>query len=337
MVAEGGGPIRRFEVETGAEIEPLLSSRAEAIRVSPKGDRVAVFLKNELQIYDLASTQSLARCSLRADLNDIAWHPNGGILAVATSRGLYLWKPDGAPDEREPVLIGDRNFVSRAFFNSDGDLLFAGGWGDTSGIWDTRSGQRLLLSHDGTIVQLSRDNRQLIYTKERNGSGARGFVSPGALRRFLIPPSVCQDQGTSGIRYLPGNRWLVSAHARGLLLWDTTSGLVVRSLPVRSVASLDAFPNGKGLLTCGRDGVQLWPVDTAMEPPVIGPPQTLLPAEPWHFERAALSPDGKHIAAADLVGKHGVITDCPQLSSFRWKNTPPEPEPMFNSAPMVVG
>ena len=316
-VATRGGPVRRFEVATGRELSPLLPMAAGAIRVSPNGKRAAVLREAELQIYDLAMTQLLARCSLPAGLTDFAWHPNSESLAFGTQRGLHLWKPDAPPDESAPKLISDPSHVTRVFFNHDGDLLFAGGWGDSAGVWDAGSGKKLLGSREGTIVQLSRDERKLLFMPERKGLGARQFLAPHGLRHLLLPPSFAEGQGASGLAFLPGNRWLISAQSGGLLLWDTISGSVVLKRAAPSAASLELLPDGKSFLTCGQGGVQLWPVDDSVNPPLIGKPQTLFPAEPWHFERAALSPDGKRFAVVDLVGRYGGVEDMDTTNFIR--------------------
>lgn len=332
-VAAPTGSVRRFRVESGRELEPLLALEAAALRVSPSGGRVALVRENELQIWSLAKTQQLARCALPAGLTDLAWHPNEGIIAFGTARGLQLWKLQGSPDEREPKTISDASHIARVFFNHDGDLLFGGGWGDATGVWDVRSGAQLLNSREGAVVQLSRDERTLLFTKERTGAGTRRYLPPQGFRRLLLPPTMAQGGGVSALDYHLEGRWLISAQSGGVLLWDTTTGRIVARQPMATPVSLEFLPDGRSFLSCGRGGVQRWPVDVAAGPLVIGPPTTLFPPAPWRFERAALSPDGKRFAAVSSDHQQGIVAEIATTNWLRLEGHAQRPGTYVNFSP----
>lgn len=321
-VATRAGPVRRIEVDSGRELPPLLPFEAHAIRVSAKGEHAAVLRGDELQVWSIATTQLVALCTPRAYVTDFAWHPNGESLAVGTGSGLWLWQLEAALADSQPKAISGPGQISRVFFNRDGDLLFAGAWGNASGIWDAHSGKQLLQSLDGTGIQLSRDERTLIYMRNREGLGARRFLPPRGLRRFILPPSLAQGWGIGTLDYHPRGRWLVSAQKGGFALWDTEAGRLVTRLTTNAAGTVKFLPGGNEMLTCGRDGIQLWPVNAAADPPTIGPPRTMFPHQPWNFERAALAPDGKRFTAVSSDHQHGVIVELATTNLLRLEGHP---------------
>lgn len=321
-VATRRGPIRRFATDSGNELPPLLPLDARALRVSASGEHAAVLRGDELQVWSIAATQLLARCALPVYLTDFAWHPNGESLAFGTANGLWLWQPLGGPGESPPKVISDAGYISRLCFNRDGDLLFAGGWGNAGGIWDAFSGEQLLQSLDGTVVQLSRDERSLLYLRDREGVGARRLLPPRGLRRLILPPSLASGWGVGTLDFHPAGRWLVSAQNGGLALWDITAGHALARLATNAAGTVKFLPGGRELLTCGRDGVQLWPVNPTNDPPTFGPPRTLFAYDPWRFERTALSQDGQRFAAVSSDHQHGVIVEIATTNLIRLQGHP---------------
>jgi WD40 repeat protein len=301
------GPVRRFDTHTGVELEPLLELGAEAIRVAPGGRQIALLRTGELQVWNVSERRQVARWDIRDGMNDLAWHPGGERMALATARGVFLWEP--VETASEPKLISDPSYISRVTFNRDGDWIFAGGWGDSGGIWDARNGDWHLRSREGAFVQLSDDESSVLFRQERKGIGVRSYLRPQGLRRFMVPESLALGGGVSAVALHPAGRLLISAQAGGLALWDTVRGRLVTRLSSTREGSAEFLPSGQELLTCGQEGIRLWPVDLSTLPPTIGRPRTLWAPEPWRFERLALSRDGRRFAAVGRDHQHAIIAD----------------------------
>jgi len=299
VVATQSGPVRRFDVETGRELEPpLLSLEASAVRLSPSGQAVALHRRGELQVWSLTRSQQVAHCALPKGLEDIAWHPHEELLSIATSAGLFLWKV--GPED--PVLISAANHITRTFFNPDGDLLLAGGWGNFCGIWDAGSGRLLLSNREGAPVQLSRDGGTLAYARERVGFGARRLLRPQSLRRLLVPVSQSGNHGTLDAQFYPQGRWLLSAHRQGWLLWDSVTARIVARHRSALVNTARFLPDGSGFVTCGHAGVQRWPLFATDLGVRVAEPEMVIASKPLQFERIAISPDGNRLGAVSTIG-----------------------------------
>ena len=156
-LASGAHPVRRFDVATGRELNPpLLTTTALALRFSENGSVAVLVSPTELQVWNPATSNLIARCRVNGGVNDFAWHPNSAMLALGTDRGVFLWKVG----EAEAKQFGGGGNITRVFFNPDGDLLIAGGWGGYS-VLDAESG-RILVGESGPhAIQLSRDGRKL--------------------------------------------------------------------------------------------------------------------------------------------------------------------------------
>jgi len=297
-------PVRRFDVETGRELNPpLLSSTALAVRFSEDGTVALLTSKTELQVWNPAASNLVARCRVDARVNDFAWHPNNAMLALGTDRGVFLWKV-GAD---EATHLNGEGFVTRIFFNPEGDLLIAGGWGGYS-IRDAENGRALVSEFGPHPIQLSRDGRKLALANAQYEFGVHEFLRPVGWRRFLVP--LANGGQVNSADFHPGGRWLLSAHYGGWLLWDSVRGRVVTNHPCRVISTVQFLPSGKSFLTSSTDGVQQWPFDpgTNGSAPRIGEPKTLVPAEPWHLGRIALAPDGKRFAALNS-STNGLVWD----------------------------
>jgi WD40 repeat protein len=135
-----------------------------------------------ITLYDLPSGQPLRRLDPGPVPNGLAWHPNGGRLAVSgqglvhvrdletgkvcaefrqpTGFGPVAWHPDGktlaalgadAIIRLWDVATGKPTVRLEGFkgggivfaFNRAGDLLASNGWEDTLRLWDPRTGQQL--------------------------------------------------------------------------------------------------------------------------------------------------------------------------------------------------
>ena len=309
-VIAGGGPrVRQFEVASGRELEPLLPCAAQAVRVSPGGRRAAVARDSDFEVWSLDPPRLEAHLPLPAAVVSLAWHPNEGMCAIGTYHGLFLWRSEGGAEASPLRTLSDTGQFPWVFFNSDGDLLFAGAWGDATGIWDPVSGNRLLSSGEGAALQLSRDGRSLLAARERQGVGVRGFSPPRGLRRWPVPPALGRGIGVARVDWHPEGRWLVSCQADSVALWDSAHGRVlVRRTGFAWVAAAFAC-DGHALLTSSDRGVQRWPLFEEGEAVALGDPETLVPPEPWGFENFALARDGRRLAAVSHDGQRGGVVD----------------------------
>lgn len=245
--------VRRFDLATGRALEPpLLDLPALALQFHASGAVALLVAVDELQVWHPNTRKLIARCRLPGIMNDFCWHPNGDMLALATDRGIFLWRV-GDPDVTAFYGTG---YFTRVFFNPEGDLLLCGGWGGL-GIVNTVSGALLLSQSGRHALQLSRDGRQLATANGRGGVGVCPLLRPKGWRELPLPRLA--NTYTDAVDIHPGGRWLLSGHVTGWVLWDYPTGQIVRHQREAKVSSVQFESSEAAFVTSSAEGVHRWP------------------------------------------------------------------------------
>lgn len=100
----------------------------------------------------------------RGAVNDLAFSPDGSVLAVATSVGIWLYA-EGDITAEPRFLQGHTQLVTSLVFSSDGAILYSGGVAGVLMVWDVARGERLAVIDDFATavltIALSPDNSLL--------------------------------------------------------------------------------------------------------------------------------------------------------------------------------
>jgi hypothetical protein len=120
----------------------------------------------------------------------------------------------------------------------------------------------------------------------------------------------------------PDGRWVATGshgarHGPGAMVWDASTGQLVRELPVSAFCRVSFSPNGKWLLTTGG-GARLWSVGDWSEGPALGSPLPL---------GGVFSTDGSQLALADAPGVIRLVVPTSGKEVVRL--TAPEPTALF--------
>src|SRR5262249_7220344 len=147
-----------------------------------------------------------------------AWHPHGELLAVASGTRISLWNATTGTLERElPGRMGA--LVDNLVFNHAGDLLASTTWGGQLALWDSYSGERLLLMENvdyrnwAPRLQFSADDRLLGY----------GTRQPKVQLWQLARAKECRQLFPTGAwdaAFHPTGRVVASSDNNGVRLWD---------------------------------------------------------------------------------------------------------------------
>ena len=214
-----------------------------------------------------SETLRLGKCNI----NELAYSPDGKLLAVASSIGVWLY--DAQTYQERAVLTGHTDGVLSVAFSPDGQTLASGSRDDTVRLWDVATGTlQQTLTHTGSVpsVAFSPDGRTL-------ASGVDGWT--GTIYLWDVATGKLQDTlpshkgGLSSVAFSPDGQTLASVGGWDALvsLWDVATGTFQQTLAghtyltfVRSVAF---SPDGSMLAGAGgwRDKtVRLWDVATGM-------------------------------------------------------------------------
>jgi len=282
---------------------------------------------------------------LESDVYDVAYHPTQPLLAIATQNGAQLWalSPGGAARPVRNFTIPEKAKVWRVAFVGAGDRLVTSA-GQTAYLWDVADPSTPLARFDNgsyifSALAISRDGRLLA------ASGNPKSPTDRMIRVWSLDPPSALPIATIPL----GGAWVMgldfsadgcciatAAVERGGKarswneVWSVATGARILSLPCTGPGDAITFtPDGKGLVTAGRDGLartvrpasgDLLAIlaERATQPPPAAPTEMASPATecpqpppaaiPWsvqvlagHEDRlrdVAVSQDGLRVASS---------------------------------------
>jgi WD40 repeat protein/class 3 adenylate cyclase len=212
-----------------------------------------------VQFWDPETRRARGEFDAGSSVTDLAFNPDGTLLAVGTDRGVLVWDLD-AQRPLGGLLTGPSGLATTAVaFSADGRQL-AAAFAETARIWNVRTRARVDVSSRSTIESLA-------FSANGNTLAAARLNDPPALwdlRRPSAPPRVLANVGDAlSIAYSSDGRRLAAGTAQGqVMLLDART---LRPLPVRleghtgPVRSVAFSPSGAALASASDDEtVILW-------------------------------------------------------------------------------
>lgn len=287
-VTGDGGDIRVDFSPDGRLLASGSTSGKIVLLDSASGDTVSVLTGHEGAVTDLAflpRTDLLV--SVSSDRTLRVWDPTSHAavwqtpahsqrveaLAVSPERGylatgardavikLWLWEPSSRYFRLEKLLLGHRDWVKKLSFTPDGRRLVSGARDRTVRIWEVPSGKPLAKTGSGNTavkcVDFSPDG-ELIASGSFRPTVWLWDANNGELVGELGDPLL---NGVGAVAFSPDGQTLASGAESGkVYLWNVETFGLERELygqtfPVRG---LQFSPDGRLLLSCGRDGIFCW-------------------------------------------------------------------------------
>lgn len=224
----------------------------------------------------------------QADLNAIAFSPDGNLLASAEA----IW--DVESNEKLHTL--EQNFVhlGHVAFSPDGSRLIIAGFQQSTKLWDVSTG-KVLRTFDPPLEELGFFD--IVFSPD--GKWAAGGANHGMVNLWDANSGSLQaglrsnyEGDLHAVAFSPDGQWLAAGGTDEVaFIWSLSSGEVIKELRLgNGIYSLAISPDGTLLATAGCDRtVKLWEVAS----------WKLLRSLPHADElmAVAFSPDGKLLAA----------------------------------------
>jgi WD40 repeat protein len=248
----------------------------------------------------------------KGTVDHLAFSPDGKLLAVASSYGVYLYDAES----KAPVRFMETGtLVSDAGFSPDGQEIAAAGGDGSIRIFKVADGApvRTLDGHEGPVLSVtySPDGQLLLsggadkstrLWKVADGSSVRTFGGFGdAVRSVAFSPD--------------GGRIAAASTDKTAIVWGTADGARLATLQGHQdeVSAIAFTPDGQGLATASQDmTVRLWRAADG------GLVRTLSGHTGWVLG-VAFSPDGQSIvsAGADNTARIWRVADGAQLQTLQ--------------------
>lgn len=216
---------------------------------------------------------------------DLAWSPEGGLLAAASTGGaVSIFRPaavlpgEGGAESRLHELPGhDDGANCIAWATGASRLLASGGQDGKVKFWDAISGQHTASADLGNawVDQIAWRPEAAAGALEADGGGRTALLAvaagrevvflgaDGAMRRRcqLAPKTV------QAIAWQPAGGALAAAHFGGVRLWDGDDFVLQKEFPYNNgIHSLVWSPDNRWLVSGNHDqSVHLWMPETGVE------------------------------------------------------------------------
>jgi eukaryotic-like serine/threonine-protein kinase len=223
------------------------------------GSRLACLHRGTLAIEIVDTQTGAVTATMKAPdyCDELAWSDDGKWLAAACKDWrAYIW--NAASGELLQTCIGHDSLVLRVAFNHAGTLLATTGDDYTTRLWDPFTGSQLLNFRGSTYqMQFSPDDRRLASARDGAKFGLMELATGPEYRR--LPPSG-RPGGARAVAVSTDNQWVAAVVGDGVQFWDFASGNPNGFLPSSGCKDILVGTDGTGLITCGRSGLDRWPM-----------------------------------------------------------------------------
>ena len=345
---KGHATARIFDVRSGRLVRSVSGLEgegrnvAEAMAFSPDGSRLAV-TDGDTAIRVIGVGTGRVEQVLDPEPGnfgtapDVAWSPDGHLLATATDLGVAIWEPGSAAP-----LFEIETGTEAIAWSPDGSRLAT--LGDRARVWEIgedRGRLALTVPAGDVVVQVGWESLAFSPDGERlltAGNEGNAVVWDLGLNGDAEWLNIAAQEGWRGdVTYAPDGKTIVGSVLRAsATIWDAETGSALLTFAghhpdvsrgeVPGVAAVDFSPDGTLVATAARDSkVKVWRTDTGKEVFTFADHAE---SDPSWLEDVEFSPDGMLLATASQDGTARIV----DVASGRARLTLEHPDQVLSVA-----
>ena len=237
-IGQAGGRVSVYSLPQGRTLNDDLDLRwksgharkPQALRFSPSGECLAESSLDDpyVQVWALESTQQgqgpLMRLYHPGGVYDLAWHPQGELLATAcTDSCVYLWNTNRTDYSKK--LSGHEGRVSAVAFNHRGTLIASLGLDETVRLWIPATDRQMAGRWDGESLerlQFSTNDHFLVASGQHPANPRVWEVLGGEYVALDVRGGPADVLRT--IDFSPDSRAFAAVNGQRAMLWEADSG-----------------------------------------------------------------------------------------------------------------
>lgn len=227
-------------------------------------------------------------------ISDIAYSPDGSLLAVASSIGVWIY--DAQTGKELDLLTGQKawRWSMSVVFSPDGQILASHGNLDNNiYLWDATTRTRL---HTLTHVKTHNDIKDIVFSPDGQILASHGSLDntinlwnpkTGTLIRSINHNT--SYSGSGSLAFSTDGQILISQSLKDIILWETATATPIRTLtvPDTELWSMALSPDGKILASMTKQGIYLWEINTGAIKHTI--------EVPFSYGQTIFSPNGEFL------------------------------------------
>jgi WD40 repeat protein/tRNA A-37 threonylcarbamoyl transferase component Bud32 len=252
------------------EVGLLTKGTINTIEINPNGGTVAIGGGMGVWLYQLDLMLPDQYLNPGSPVSDIAWSPDGSLIAMASQNGLgTVWDIDNG--EKRFSLIGHAGSMQSITWSPDGNRLATAAFDSTLRTWSAETGSVIQRANDltgGTVALAWSPRGDLLATGSIDGTVRLWDPNQLTMQQLLGR----HDGGVDEVEWSPDGSMLMSGGRDGRLrLWDIERGVEVFDLLAFgfSVPGLAWSPEGDQIVEAGGLGhlgnVGVWDLDLEEE------------------------------------------------------------------------
>jgi len=215
--------VRVFDLDTRKTVAKVgFETTPGGLAFDREGEQLAVQIGNSLAILNWATPEPemLGKCDLPVSFAQFAWQPESDRITTAGSDGrVYL--VDTASFEVARTFDGHGKFVHYLSYSPSGEFMESRAWDNEPRIWDSESGQPLMVTKGVDFSVFSEDGKQMA------GKNSRKIfvhdIDSSSVYRPLASSSA--KDSYKSVAFSPDGR-LVAGGRDEIVIWESATGKV---------------------------------------------------------------------------------------------------------------
>ncbi len=259
-VGHADGSIGLFDLPSGKPLRQLAAgARPRIMAFKPNGGQLAVASSTSVQVRDVKTGKTSAEFQYPPEVWPFVAWQADGKTVAMFGGDRVIYLGDVATGKQTVKLEGFKSGGIGVTFNHAGDLLASTDWGDTLRLWDPHTGQELFRTAGSWRERRFSPDDRLLAADQKDNKLRLWEVVASRVYRTLVRDTVLGKGVYRTCAVSPKGTLLAAGMDDGFGFWDCRTGVALGFVRLNTAYHV-IFESADALLTDGAAGPFRWPV-----------------------------------------------------------------------------